>query len=920
MRQFAAAAVFFSSLLALPLIPANAWAASGQQNGANAPATPTGAAKVAGTAPTPGAPAPMPKPVPPKPKPKAPATIVIPDIYSGATYNITLVPSVPGWKQPVTCVPVPALPSWLKLDCSASTFKFSSSAAVPVTASDVVTPFALTVIDANNKQFAYKFQFTLRPAVDTISLGAKAAAPAAVLPLAPPDYSKIKFNQTSLLQEGATQTAGQLLNVPANASLHIQLWTQPEGSPGPATQMPLLSPTAPPATLPQVDLKSNAYTLQFTSPLAAGQTLQLMAVTDDGTPVVTLPPQTLPAAITVGPMQLTVEKPVSVGAKTISGILTGLPTPSVKPVAASGATPAFYGNVPGIVVWWMDATSKTWSQAAPTVGANPPQFLSVNSDGSFVVTLPSALVAGQKIRVDVVPPPGRSFAAVAPLPALPPPPTAVPLMPPSETITVLTNTTLSLPTISSTPFNEGTIVISGTATVPVSGVPLGVAIVRLRAQAHDPPIVPAYCLTSDNLNVAPGDTILPLTSSSSNTLLGAIDTTAGTYKVTLAGALKEDDLVEVVQVLPAGSAIPAAQFGHCASVPRRVAYPFDFHRTDLNFIAGVLLSNSSSGSTTSANFSQANQFYAFNADHAWRLPGYDCIERKQWGEFEYGKCGKGERSRPGWHTDGAWPGISTFFEARLTSIPVSTASATVVPSPTSSSSTTSSTTPTSTLLTSQKVFRVETGAYLPWVVSHGKGDHPNGLFIAPLAKVGFDTVTGAGTSSNVILPGGGTGTLNFQTAYNFYVYGGRIGNMALSESHDRAPQIEHYLDVTFGRYSNLESYVCHKLPAGVAPPSPVVEPSGTSCLTDYPILFPPGTQVVDSRKQLYRIDIEGLVKIPIPATAIPFYIGFNANISQHSWQAENLDHGYAPPDDIRILFGTRIDIGALLSSFKLGAN
>ena len=184
---------------------------------------------------------------------------------------------------------MPALPPWLKLDCSASTFKFSSTTTVPVTASDVVTPFALTVIDASNKQFAYKFQFTLRPAVDTISLGAKAVVPAAVLPPVPPDYSKIKFNQTSLLQEGATQAAGQLLNVPANASLHIQLWTQPEGSSGPLTQMPLLSPTAPPATVPQVDLKSNAYTLQFTSPLAAGQTLQLIAVTDDGTPVATLP-------------------------------------------------------------------------------------------------------------------------------------------------------------------------------------------------------------------------------------------------------------------------------------------------------------------------------------------------------------------------------------------------------------------------------------------------------------------------------------------------------------------------------------------------------------------------------------------------------------------------------------------------------
>ena len=129
----------------------------------------------------------------------------------------------------------------------------------------------------------------------------------------------------------------------------------------------------------------------------------------------------------------------------------------------------------------MDATSGTWSQIAPTVGASPLQFLSVNSDGSFIVTLPSALVAGQKIRVDVVPPPGRSFIA-APLAALPPPPAPVPFLPPSEVVTVLTNTTLSLPTISSTPFSEGTTVISGTATVPASGVPLGVAIVRLKAQ------------------------------------------------------------------------------------------------------------------------------------------------------------------------------------------------------------------------------------------------------------------------------------------------------------------------------------------------------------------------------------------------------------------------------------------------------
>jgi hypothetical protein len=224
------------------------------------------------------------------------------------------------------------------------------------------------------------------------------------------------------------------------------------------------------------------------------------------------------------------------------------------------------------------------------------------------------------------------------------------------------------------------------------------------------------------------------------------------------------------------------------------------------------------------------------------------------------------------------------------------------------------------LLTSQKVFRVGTGVYLPWIFGHSSGAHPDALFFAPLAKAGFDTVTGAGVSTNVILPGGTTGTLDFQTAYKFYAYGARLGNMSLSQSHNRAPLIEHYLDVTVGRYSNLQSYICHHLKAGAVPPHPVVEPTGTSCLVDYPGAFPAGTQVVDSRKQLYRLDFEGLVRIPIPATLIPFYIGFNANIAQHSWQAEYLDHGYAPPDDIRILFGTKIDIGTLLSSFKLGAN
>lgn len=859
-----------------------------------------------------------------KPATKAPAVISMPDAYSEGKYDTTLDPGKGSWKQPTVCVPIPALLVWLKLDCSNSTFKFSGT--VPSIDKDVVSSFHVNVIDANNNRFEYQLRLTQRPTVETVPLNKEAGEAEAKAAAATPDYSKIQLLETTPIGEGVSQAAGLIRNLPPRASLHIQIWTQPEGQAGPPTQMQLVNSAAPPATVPQVDLKGNTYSLQFPTPLAAGQTVTLLVVKDDGTPVAAST-KLFTSAITIGTMNLNVETPVSVGAKSVSGTLSNMPVPAVKPVPASGITAATYGNYPGIVVWWSDAVSKKWSQAAPTVGANPLQFLSVNADGSFVVNLPSALQAGQTIRVDVVPPPGRSFIGALPLLPLPAPPSA-PRSPLSKEITVLSDVALSQPTISSTPFNEGTTVISGTATIPSSGLPVGVAVLRLKNQTQTesgkevPREIVRRCIRVDELGsnkFASFGHLLPLTSSSSNTLLGTVDATAGTYKVTLAEALKQDDWIQVIQVLPVGAALPLSQFDHCASAPRRVTYPFDFYRTNISFVAGVLISNSSSSSSTSANFSQANQFYAFNADHAWRLPGYDCVQGLKWGSLSKGRCNQPD----GWHSLRRIPGNNSFFEGRLTSIPVSTAATTITPAANSSGSAASSSSGTSTpstsasptLLTSQKVFRVETGIFFYWVITHGSGDHPQGLFIGPLSKAGFDTVTGAGTSSNVILPGGSVGSLDFQTAYKFYAYGARLGNMSLSQSPGRAPLIEHYLDITVGRYSNLQSYICHHVPAGQSHAQP-----GSSCTTDYPAIFRSTSDVIDSRKQLYRLDFEGLVRIPVPATAIPFYIGFNANIAQHTWQAEYLDHGYAPPDDIRILFGTRIDIGSLLSSFKLGTN
>jgi hypothetical protein len=152
---------------------------------------------------------------------------------------------------------------------------------------------------------------------------------------------------------------------------------------------------------------------------------------------------------------------------------------------------------------------------------------------------------------------------------------------------------------------------------------------------------------------------------------------------------------------------------------------------------------------------------------------------------------------------------------------------------------------------------MEPGVFLPWVISHGPGERPNGLFIAPPARANFDTLTGTGTSSNVTRPGGALGTLRaVQQPPELYL---------------PRPKARSRSSLT-GRAT-----------------------LGTSCLTDYLLQFPAGTQVLDSRKQFYCFDLEGLVAILVPATAIPFYIGFNANIAQHSWQAQNLERGYPYP-------------------------
>jgi hypothetical protein len=168
-----------------------------------------------------------------------------------------------------------------------------------------------------------------------------------------------------------------------------------------------------------------------------------------------------------------------------------------------------------------------------------------------------------------------------------------------------------------------------------------------------------------------------------------------------------------------------------------------------------------------------------------------------------------------------------------------------------------------------------------------------------MSKIGFNTLTGP-TSQSVVIPGGSTGAETLEQIYNYYSYGARVGHMGLASSTNVSPEIYSYIDFVLGRYSNLESLVCHtKAQRGE------YNLNGSACVDTYGSAYS-----YDSRKRLYRMDLEGLLKIPNS----PMYVGLNANIGQKSFQAEKLDPAFKAPDDIRFLFGTKVDIAKLFST------
>lgn len=370
---------------------------------------------------------------------------------------------------------------------------------------------------------------------------------------------------------------------------------------------------------------------------------------------------------------------------------------------------------------------------------------------------------------------------------------------------------------------------------------------------------------------------------------------SGQVTFTLANALSQGVWLCAYQNLEVTGALAQSVGAQGFSNIEAVDDPLDWGRARAYIAGGVLFTNDSSA------FSSAHQFYLFNYDKAWLLPSA-YTEGPSLNSLANDK-----RPPLVWAKFGT-PGIDTYFEAKLTAIPVATNSPATESSTTSSTSSSSTSSGSSnTFLTSQKTANVTAGAYLPFLFTRWIFDGQRYAFaMAPVGKVGFNTLTGP-TTQTIPLPNGtGTTTESFENVYNFYNMGVRLIDYRMSMQRNRQPDVVSYFDVTFGPYSNLPSYVC-------VSSTTAATYKGSSCGQYFPPASGSTTVLAaDSLKRLYRIDLEGTIVVP----KLNVFLGINANIGQRSVGGSHLDTAFQPPDDVRFVFGYKTDVASLLK--KLG--
>lgn len=230
--------------------------------------------------------------------------------------------------------------------------------------------------------------------------------------------------------------------------------------------------------------------------------------------------------------------------------------------------------------------------------------------------------------------------------------------------------------------------------------------------------------------------------------------------------------------------------------------------------------------------------------------------------------------------------FETFFDTRLTSLPVAacnqtaSSSGSTTPTVTPGTGTTATQTAGSgacpntpeSFVSSRKAAALNAGASIPIVVSTWKYLHqPYALTLGPLAKIGLDTPLSSGLVSGV--------AANSHQFYTNFGFGGRISLYRMSYSTAVAPESIMYMDVVAGRYSNFD----------VSPTDPTLRYA-----------------------RPYRFGFEGILKVP----STPFFLGFSANIHQNFGLGDSKTVNNAK-DDLRFLFGAKFDAGKLFSGISM---
>lgn len=309
-------------------------------------------------------------------------------------------------------------------------------------------------------------------------------------------------------------------------------------------------------------------------------------------------------------------------------------------------------------------------------------------------------------------------------------------------------------------------------------------------------------------------------------------------------------------------------------------------REHFDFVAGTVLSQGES------NFSQADTFIALNADREWvRSHAVLCSDYANQKMLAGAPCSSRRRL-----------GLNTYFQARLTSIPINSSSTTTTSTATSSGSSTSTpATPSlSSFLSSQKTGQFESGIYFPITVSPAAvvdGVVKQTFYVAPIFRFGFNALAmGASSTTVTTTPatdqtttttttptqlGAAAGT-PLPSVYNFGAGGLRIGTAELQPG---GMKNVHYLDLTVGKFSNLENLYC---------------PSGPCSST---------STAGETRYRPYRLSFEGYLELPDTG----FIVGMSANVGVGFFdKSGHTDTQNRAASDVRFLFAYRFDAAKLI--------